>query len=234
MNMRRIIIFFIIAVMLCTACSKKEAENINTESAEQKVEGNDTETEIEVSDAKVTEENYRDFPTSDESMFSTSPVDGGIEISGCKRDINDKVIIVPQSIGGVEVVGVGKGAFVEIENVEAIVLPDSVKSIGDNAFTGLTKLKYIYLGSGLKATGYMMFNYCTAIEIIELPEGTEKIGGYIAARCSALKTIIVPGSVTEINGNIMESFDFDGIIRTPAGSEAEKNALEAGLTVENY
>ncbi len=244
MNMRKIALLLTIALVLCTACSNKDTGNENSESTEQAAksekgkntgdEGNDAATETVSADAAVTEKNFRSFPITDESVFSTSPVDGGTEISGCKRDIQDKVIVVPQTINGVEVVGIGKGAFVEIENVEAIVLPDSVKTIGDNAFVGLINLKYIYLGNSLKETGDMMFNYCTALETIELPEGTEKIGGSLAVSCTALKTIIVPASVTEIKGNMMENFDFSGVIKTPAGSVAEKNALDAGLTVENY
>lgn len=176
---------------------------------------------------------YRDYPVSDASIFTIGPSGTGAEITGCKRDIKDKVIVVPERIGGADIVAIGPGAFTETGHVEAIVLPDSVKTIGDSAFTGLEALKCVYFGSGLRSTGNMMFNYCPALEKIELPDGTEKINGYLAVRCAGLKEVIVPASVTKIEGRMLEPFDFDGVVRTPSGSEAEKNALEAGIKVEN-
>ena len=176
---------------------------------------------------------YRDYPVSDASIFTIGPSGTGAEITGCKRDIKDKVIVVPERIGGADIVAIGPGAFTEVVHVEAIVLPDSVKTIGASAFTGLEDLKYVYFGSGLRSTGNMMFNYCPALEKIELPDGTERINGYLAVRCAGLKEVIVPASVTKIEGRMLEDFDFDGVVKTPSGSEAEKNALEAGIKVEN-
>lgn len=241
MILKRILIVVTFAALVFTACAKNESKEEGTDNAKQSMENTedtntgrtlkeDKDTEL----TKVTEDNFRSFPVSDESIFTIGPVEGGTEIVGCKRDVQDKVIVIPDKISGADVVSIGEGAFTEIENVEAIVLPDTVKTIGLSAFTGCTNLKYVYFGSGLKSTGDMMFNYCNTIEKIELPEGTQKIGGYLATRCSALKEIIVPASVTEINGRMMESFDFNGVIKTPAGSEAEKNAIEAGIKVENY
>ena len=175
---------------------------------------------------------YRDYPVSDASIFTIGPSGTGAEITGCKRDIKDKVIVVPERIGGADIVAIGPGAFTEVP-AAAIVLPDSVKTIGASAFTGLENLKYVYFGSGLRSTGNMMFNYCPALEKIELPDGTERINGYLAVRCAGLKEVIVPASVTKIEGRMLEDFDFDGVVRTPSGSEAEKNALEAGIKVEN-
>ena len=79
-----------------------------------------------------------------------------------------------------------------------------------------------------------MFAHCIGIEKIELPDGVEKIGGQVATQCYSLKEIVVPASATDIPNGIMYSDEFDGVIKTPAGSEAEKVALEYGLKVENY
>ena len=80
----------------------------------------------------------------------------------------------------------------------------------------------------------MVFGFCKSIEKVELPEGIERIGGIIAFNCASLKEIIVPASATDIPNGIMLSDDYSGVIKTPAGSEAEKVALEYGLKVENY
>lgn len=182
---------------------------------------------------KVTEENFREFPETDGSMFNVDDIEGGVRLGRCKSKLKDKVIVVPEKIGGEEVIAVEMGAFYESE-AEAIVLPDTVRVIEESAFLGCEDLKYVYLGAGLKETGDMVFNYCKSIEKIELPEGVERINGIIAFNCPALKEIIVPASVTDIPNGIMLSEDFDGVIKTPAGSAAEKAALEEGLKVENY
>ena len=184
--------------------------------------------------AEVTEENFRSFPVTDESMFYVDDVEGGVALSGCKSELKDKVIVVPEKISGAEVVAVAMGAFFENEDVVAIVLPDTVKMIEETAFNGCGKLKYVYFGSGLKETGNMVFGFCKSIEKVEVPEGIERIGGIIAFNCASLKEIIVPASATDIPNGIMLSDDYSGVIKTPAGSEAEKGALEYGLKVENY
>lgn len=166
-------------------------------------------------------------------MFYVDNVEGGVELSSCKSELKDKVIVVPKKIYGKEVVTVDTGAFLENENVIAIVLPDTVKKIKDTAFCDCGNLKYVYFGSGLKETDDMIFNFCNSIEKIEFPDGIEKVG-YVAFNCASLKEIVIPASATDIPNGIMNSELYDGVIKTPAGSVAEKAALEDGLKVENY
>ena len=233
--------FMLVMTMLLIVSCKKN--NTGAESVEQKQQENGTSPASDSDkkdegkgavNAQVTEENFRSFPVTDESMFYVDDVEGGVALSGCRSELKDKVIVVPEKINGSEVVAVAMGAFFENENVVAIVLPDTVKTIEETAFNGCEKLKYVYFGSGLKETGNMVFGFCKSIEKIELPEGIERIGGIIAFKCASLKEITVPASATDIPNGIMHSEDFDGVIKTPAGSAAEKAALEEGLKVENY
>ena len=220
-----------IVMAVSTACGGKKEES-QSEAAPQEENAEPEKESTEA--AEVTKENFRSFPATDESVFSIKTEGDKAEIEGCKRDIPDKVIVVPETISGYKVVSVGFGAFTEMENVEAIVLPDSVESIGKSAFTTCEKLRFVYLGSGLKSTGDTMFNYCNALKEIELPDGTTTMNGCIAGRCSGLEIITIPASVQEIQYGIISPQEFSGVIRTPAGSVAEKNAQELGLKVENY
>ena len=205
---------------------EKEAETVSDTDKKDKDKG--------TVNAQVTEENFKSFPTTDESMFYVGDAEGGVAISGCKAELKDKVIVVPEKISGSEVVAVSMGAFKENEDVVAIVLPDTVKKIEGTSFLDCGNLKYVYFGSGLKETGDMIFNFCKNIEKVEFPDGIEKIGGLIAFNCTSLKEIVIPASATDIPNGIMPSDGFDGVIKTPAGSKAEKVALEYGLKVENY
>ena len=222
------------------SCKKKDTGAENAGQGDQSTETGAASDSSEKKDnngsasAEVTEENFRSFPVTDESMFYVGDAEGGVAISGCKAELKDKVIVVPEKISGSEVVAVSMGAFKENEDVVAIVLPDTVKKIEGTSFLDCGNLKYVYFGSGLKETGDMIFNFCKNIEKVEFPDGIEKIGGLIAFNCTSLKEIVIPASATDIPSGIMPSDGFDGVIKTPAGSKAEKVALEYGLKVENY
>lgn len=242
MNIKRMLIMASIVTVMCTACSNKEnqtegatatqEENASAKENEQPAQTENAEQNNK--DVEVTKDNFRDFPVSDESIFGFDVVDDGIEVGGCKRDVADKVIVVPETVNGKKVVSIGFGAFTELENVEAIVLPDSVTRIGESAFTNCEKLKFIYLGKGLKTTGNMTFNSCTALKEIELPEGMTTMTGVFVFGCSSLEVITVPATVEDVGIGVVSSKEFNGVIRTPAGSAAEKYALEHGIKVENY
>lgn len=241
MKIKKLTIYLLIAVMAFGTVSCKKSDTKSENGQEQLADKTDLASNSEkeeedkgAANGQVTEENFRSFPVTDESMFNVDDAEGGVKLSRCKSELKDKVIVVPEKIDGAEVVAIETGAFIDNEDVVAIVLPDTVKMIEDTAFNGCTKLKYVYFGSGLKETGDMMFYFCKKLEKIDLPEGTERINGVIAFSCSSLKEIIVPASATDIPNGIMLSEDFDGVIKTPAGSAAEKAALEEGLKVENY
>lgn len=242
MRLKRFTVYLVLLAMTfgTVSCKKSDAgaENVEQEQqangSESAADSDKKEENKEPANGQVTEENFRSFPVTDESMFNVDDAEGGVKLSRCKSELKDKVIVVPEKIGGAEVVAIETGAFIDNEDVVAIVLPDTVKMIEDTAFNGCTKLKYVYFGSGLKETGDMMFYFCKSIEKVELPEGIERIGGIIAFNCTSLKEIIVPASATDIPNGIMLSDDYSGVIKTPSGSEAEKVALEYGLKVENY
>jgi len=58
---------------------------------------------------EITEENFMDFPTTDESEFETYSVDGGVCIKYCSSD--DPVIVVPETINGETVVALADTVF---------------------------------------------------------------------------------------------------------------------------
>ena len=235
MHLKKIITVVLMASMLCTACTGKKQEKKSEEPVRAETLPSDEEADKKPDkNTAVTKDSFRSFPVSDESIFGFNVVEGGLEVSGCKRDVADKVIVVPETVNGKKVVSVGFGAFTELENVEAIVLPDSIERIGDSAFTGCEKLKYVYLGTGLKETGSPLFNWCPVLKEIEFPDGMTVMNGAAAAGCGSLESITIPASVTDIKIGIVAPDEFNGVIRTPAGSEAEKVALEYGLKTESY
>ena len=236
MYKKKLFIIAVMAALTLSACGKTKTDVPESDIvAEDAAEKSAVEEETSVTEnTKITKDNFRDFPVSDESIFGFDVVDDGIEVGGCKRDVADKVIVVPETVNGKKVVSIGFGAFTELENVEAIVLPDSVTRIGESAFTNCEKLKFVYLGNGLKTTGNMVFNSCPALKEIELPEGMTTMTGLFVFGCPSLEVITVPATVEDVGIGVASSKEYTGVIRTPAGSAAEKYALEYGIKVENY
>ena len=180
---------------------------------------------------EITEENFMDFPTTDESEFETFSVDGGVYIKYCSSE--DPVVVVPETIGGEKVLGMSDGVFFQKDNLIAVSLPDTVEHVG-NMIMNCFNLKYINLGSGLKEISNFIVQRSKVMEKIYVPEGVESINS-VATCCPELKDIYVPSTATEITG-LVTTVDYDcpnAVIHTPKGSAAEQWAIEHDIPVVN-
>jgi len=182
--------------------------------------------------AEITEENYRDYPATDESCFSyNSYEDGsGVYITYCNCD--DPVVIVPETIKDKKVVAIAGSAFYGKNEMVALKLPDSVEYIGDYCFSDCTKLKYVDLGTGLKSYGQVMFSDCDVLEKIYIPDGADA-NASLALYCENLKDVYVPASLTVVDGLFWSEDCPDAVVHTPSGSAAEQWAKDNGITVIN-
>ena len=94
MHIKKIITVVLMASMLCTACTGKKQEKKSEEPVQAETLPSEEEADKKPDEnTAVTKDSFRSFPVSDESIFGFDVVEGGLEISGCKRDVADKVII---------------------------------------------------------------------------------------------------------------------------------------------
>ena|GEM_PF-2838917 len=182
--------------------------------------------------AEITEENYRDYPATDESCFSyNSYEDGsGVYITYCNCD--DPVVIVPETIKDKKVVAIAGSAFYGKSEMVALKLPDSVEYIGEFCFADCTQLKYADLGTGLKDYGQAIFSHCDVIEKIYIPDGADA-NMDIAYYCPNLKDLYVPSSLTVVDSLFFKDQSPDAVVHTPSGSAAELWAKNNEVTVIN-
>jgi hypothetical protein len=79
-----------------------------------------------------------DIPVA-ESDFETEAADGGVAITKYKG--RSRTVVIPATIGGKPVVGIGEEAFNLARSLTTVTIPDSVTSIGNWAFYGCNNLK---------------------------------------------------------------------------------------------
>ncbi len=92
-------------------------------------------------------------------------------------------------------------AFMDLENLKKIIIPDTVEYIGDGAFY-----------------------YCTSLESVNIPDGITEISPYTFGCCFALKEISLPKSVVSIGES---SFTGSGIEKMVIPDSVEYIGLEA-------
>lgn len=128
-------------------CAKQEklvSENTNTTT-----EVKDTNKNQEITNnSEVTEKNFKNFPETDKKHFSYRDWNEGIVIEGCSSE--EKVVVVPKEINGKSVLAIGERGLANMQNCEAVVLPDTVRVISKSAFTVDKVMKFVYLGTSLK------------------------------------------------------------------------------------
>ena len=212
-------------------CAKQE--NVTSENTNTTTETKDTKKQELTNNSEVTKDNFKNFPETDKKYFSYNDWNEGIVIEGCSSE--EKAVVVPKEINGKPVLAIGERGLGNMQNCEAIILPDSVRLLGESAFVADMKLKYIHLGTGLKKVSDDAFNGCSSLESITFPEGTETIEGQIFFYGRSLKTITIPASVTEITKlfYFADNCNPDVEIHTPKGSKAEEVANSLGLKVVN-
>ena len=113
----------------------------------------------------------------------------GYDIDTCGADV-----IIPSTIGGVEVKTIGYGAF-SLLGVNSAVIPDTVETIEGYSFdyTGLTSITF---GKNVKTIGDGAFEDNDLSEVV-LPNSVESIGMFAFNR-NMISNINFPSSITYI------------------------------------
>jgi hypothetical protein len=143
---------------------------------------------------------------------------------------NTRALIIPDTIDGYKVVGIGYRAFEENGYLQTVAIPDAVTEVGDYAFSGCKALSQVTLPRALVKLGAEAFGDCVALSSITIPasledcglwdgpfggctalrdvrfdEGTKRVASGLLAGCPGVESVAVPEGVTSV-----DSFAFDG------------------------
>ena len=114
------------------------------------------------------------------------------------------VVVVPQTINGLPVTIIDKGAF-KYSNVVKVILPNTVRHIGRSAFEGCKKLVGIILPDAITGISYGTFFECEKLQRINLPSSIVNIAEGAFWGCKSIKTIVIPPKIERIGSNCFRS-----------------------------
>ncbi|MDO4564350.1 MAG: leucine-rich repeat protein [Clostridia bacterium] len=158
-------------------------------------------------------------PLSFEGDYEYSVSYGEATITGYTGAGGD--IVIPSTLGGHRVTGIGDSAFEYCKTLTSVVFPETIESIGDlafgwceslesidfpdslteigaSAFTFNGSLTEIVIPGSVTSIGKSAFDSCASLSRLTIENGVTSIGDEAFYTCSSLTEIVIPDSVTEI------------------------------------
>lgn len=109
------------------------------------------------------------------------------------------------------------GMFLNMDNLEEVVLPSTITSIGSDAFKICSNLVSVTIPESVVNIGEYAFSGCTVLSSIILPNNLETIGHWSFQECDSLKSIVIPNKVKEIKEYTFANCDSLSSVTLPSG-----------------
>jgi hypothetical protein len=135
--------------------------------------------------------------------FTYTNTNGTITITGYTGPGGD--VVIPATIDGLLVTGIGDGAFYSLPSLTGITIPDVVTNLGDWAFASCGNLARLAIGKGITTIkgGYEKgtwgtFMWCSSLTRIEIPDTVTRIGDGVVHLGGALGAFYGCSSLTNV------------------------------------
>jgi hypothetical protein len=99
--------------------------------------------------------------------------------------------VIPASIDGMPVVGIGNKAFYSCDGLTSVTIPSSVTSIGFGAFQYCSGLTSVTIGNGVTSIGQDVFLYCTSLTNIVVEAGNLVYSSQDGVLYDRTKTVLI-------------------------------------------
>ncbi|MBE6976333.1 MAG: leucine-rich repeat domain-containing protein [Ruminococcaceae bacterium] len=97
---------------------------------------------------------------------------------------------------------VGNFAFMGLDKVQSVRLPNTLQTIGSFAFYNCESLELARLGTGVTEIGRSAFERCRSLKAVHLPGSLHTIRSSAFYRCESLLSITVPASVSTLEQKV--------------------------------
>lgn len=109
----------------------------------------------------------------------------------------DEHIVIPSSVEGYAIVGIGEKAFARCLQVKSVTLPSSICFVSDNAFAWCRNLTEVN-AHDISEIGNRAFMGCDALASVSFGDRLERIGEKAFAYCPSLISVALPDSLTRL------------------------------------
>ena len=133
-------------------------------------------------------------------------------------------LVIPQTIEGLTVTAIDRGAFQARQELRSVTVPETVTSIGEKAFVNCQHLVSAKLPASLRELGAVVFGLCYDLERIDVTPGNpvfSSANGILLGKGGAellavpyhyQGTCEVPDGVTSIANSACQNMEFDTFI----------------------
>lgn len=174
-----------------------DSETTDTEIIDEESDLEEVEEEIEIATEAFNDAAY---------SFSYTVKNGGAIITNLEGEVSGDLII-PESIDGYTVTGIGDYAFQQGNFTGSLLLPNSITSIGICAFEGCDFTGSLIIPDSVTSIGSYAFNACKSFDgSLTIGRNVKTIGDAAFASCSGfIGSLTIPDSVTSIGKNAFNS-----------------------------
>ena len=121
-------------------------------------------------------------------ILTWSTDDGEVIITDCYEEASGDLLI-PDTIEGNAVIGIGSNAFEDCASLTSVTIPAGVTAIDASAFENCTSLTSVTIPAGVTVIDTSAFEDCTGLTSITIPDSVTRIESRAFAECSSLASV---------------------------------------------
>jgi hypothetical protein len=133
------------------------------------------------------------------AQFTYTTNNGTITVTGYAGPGGE--VVIPETVGGLPVVRIGRYAFYNNTALTGITIPNGILIIGGMAFTG-TSLVSVTLPNSVVEIGDGAFAYCWSLASVVMSDSVTWIDSGAFSDCSNLTSVTFPPSLRVIGGGV--------------------------------
>jgi hypothetical protein len=138
------------------------------------------------------------LPAVAQAQFTFTTNNGAITITGYTG--SGGAVAIPNAINGLPVTSVGVNAFISLNSLTSVTIPDTVVNISSQAFYYCTSLTNVALGNSVTNIGNYAFDSCTNLLNVTIPASIQSLGTYAFAFCASLNGAYFQGNAPPNTG----------------------------------
>lgn len=134
----------------------------------------------------------------EDSEYSYVTVGSEVIITGYDCGVSSTVAIIPDTIDGLPVTGVGNEAFASCSALTHVTLGSGVANIGYEAFRSCYALSGVSIPESVVTISAFAFYDCTGLTSVTIPDRVVTVGALAFWNCSAMTDVTIGAGVSSI------------------------------------